>query len=101
MDISTWILIITLLLGILFIVISSFLSSTDQSKKSAKTGLTRTSIVCFVLAAFIGVYKFMTREKGVAKNGNGNGVKTETETVNSIKKQIEILQTNLGKMETK
>ena len=67
MNISTWILIITLLLAILFFVIASFLSSDDESKKSAKTGLNGIGGLCITIAFFTGVYKFFTRDKAVAE----------------------------------
>ena len=67
MNISTWILIITLLLAILFFVIASFLSSDDESKKSAKTGLNGIGALCITIAFFTGVYKFFTRDKAVAE----------------------------------
>ena len=88
MAITTWLLIIFLVLAFLFYGISSLLSSEDESKKSAKRGLTITSIVCFVLAIIIAIIKFMTRSKGTTNattNGNAAAVAAKA---NNLEKNI-------------
>ena len=97
MNISTWILIITLLLAILFFVIASFLSSDDESKKSAKTGLNGIGGLCITIAFFTGVYKFFTRDKAVADTV------TEGDTpplVNNVKR-ISNLETRITALESR
>jgi len=95
MNTSTWILIITLLLAILFFVIASFLSSDDESKKSAKTGLNGIGGICITIAFFTGVYKFFTRDKGVANNGNGNAGKKNG---NGTPLTVDILQKKVANL---
>ena len=95
MNISTWILIITLLLAILFFVIASFLSSDDESKKSAKTGLNGIGALCITIAFFTGVYKFFTRDKAVAEtapDGVTPPLVNNDKEILSLQAQIEALK---------
>jgi hypothetical protein len=91
MNISTWILIISLVLGILCIFIRSFISADDESKQPVRDGLLYYAILpSFGVGILTGVFKFMTRNKGVppptnaTANANANATPSVKNRINAI-----------------